>query len=285
MCLIEKKISSRDDFFCISGSSNTYFITCGDSAICFDPGNHIDEEVIKSISLSSLESVFLTSSDRSSCYGLYNIPATNIFAGEKTIEFLKSSYEFLTSDRPGRYNMVDYNQKINWHGWKIKVIASPGLSLDSMSYFLEKDGFRFCISGKSMETSPKDLFLLQHERKGHKYESIKKISNADLLLPSFGEFIPSPAEKADKYVTILKELYIEYSKTSALNFYFPKLLNSENFDPIFARLIELPDFIEYLPNTTSFVIKSESGHCFLADINFPESLNYPDENGLIPDFT
>ena len=140
---LKKLIFSRDDFFCVSEQTNSYFIVYSDKAICFDPGIHINGEILNELGIKSLEYVFLTSSDRSSCIGLNNICPIMIYAGEKTLENM-------TSGSPGRYNMVDFepdkfltasningiislkdNHEIHWHDWVIKILATPGLSLDS----------------------------------------------------------------------------------------------------------------------------------------------------------
>lgn len=310
---LKKFIGSRDDFFLVAGSSNTYFIKNLDGAICFDPGDHIGRDTLKELGISRLEAVFLTSPDRLSCLGLLNITPDKIFAGEGALAILENSFEYLTSDRPGRYDMVDFEPdkyllpvsikgaqsvedgfEMLWKGWNIKAVATPGLSSHSLSYHIEGDGSSFLISGKNFTHMPMDLFLLQHERRGKirgyhgfmeraplLYESLETLSKAAMLLPSKGDIILSPEKMIHEFIARLKELYFEYAKTSALNYYFPDLLN---ISPLTSQPRELPDFVEHIPKTTSFAVKSASGHCFLVDMNYRDSLNWPEDRGYIPDF-
>lgn len=305
------QIAAEPGLLCIQSASGAYAITSGDEAILFDCCMGA-ARALYGMGIKKIRTVYLTSHDRTSCCGLYEMPGVPVFASAGTRRLLENAENLWSGNNGTRYHMVDFDPQknipcsniktagtvsggdvITWNGWTVEVVATPGFSQHDVSYFLSRDGRRLCVCGKLLCKGGKlrGLFLLQQrhdtqvcgyhgfmEGLGSLRGSLDKIKHADMLLPVYGEPENDPygtvetfTDNSDRYMRL-------YSEVSALNFYFPDYLKrNTDYKPAFrAQSVPLPDFIKYIPGTTSFAVISGDKAAFLVDCSMESCLAFLD---------
>ena len=172
---------------------------------------------------------------------------------------------------------------IEWRGTHINVLATPGASGGAVSYLVEAGGRRFCFCGDALCGPGQvwDLYSLQrgfgvigdyHGFLGNRpqlVDSLRRLerSGAGVLVPSHGSPILQPAAAIETTIARLDEAWRNYSSVSALNFYFPHLLEETAADPARmapAETAEPPAFVRRVAYT-SFAVVSETGAALLVD--------------------
>ncbi|NCB17227.1 MAG: MBL fold metallo-hydrolase, partial [Synergistales bacterium] len=292
---------------CIRGAVNTYALTVDGETLLFDcgPGS-------AALVPGKVAAVYLTSHDRTGCAGLYDLPGVPVYASEGTGKLIGNAEAVWAQNEGVRYHMVDFDPQKNlpcadiktagtvadgdvlsWKGWTVTAVCTPGFSKHDMSYFLTSGGRTWCVCGKLLYRGGRigELWLLQqgHDAQVCGYHgfmeglpalrrSLGKIGTAGALLPARGEPEEDPAGAVKKFLENSDAYMRLYSEVSALNFYFPDYLGrNTDFRPAFrAKQLPLPDFIRYIPGTTSFAVLSEDGAAFVADCSMPGVLRYLD---------
>ena len=171
---------------------------------------------------------------------------------------------------------------IEWKGFTIRVLDTPGATDGSVSYCVEADGKTYCFSGDALY-GPGKIWDMHSLQKRYRYgggdyhgflgashvlkNSLARLgsSGADALIPSHGNVIENPSEAAALTIEKLDEAWKNYTAISSLRYYFPKMLIDGEDDPSrmeFAPTIgELP-FLHRIAGSTSFILKSNrAGPC------------------------
>ena len=299
--------------YCIQSAGNTYAIVAESESILFDCGAGVTAEILNDMGIEKIHSVYLTSHDRTSCCGIINIADAPVYASEGTRGLLENAEAIWSEDNKIRYHMVDFEPDKNvpcrnintsgtvsdgdiiiWNGWTIRVINTPGFSKHDVSYLLTYDNISYCVCGKLLYKGGRinELYLLQQ---GHDSEvcgyhgfleglpslhkSLDKIKNADMFLPVCGDTEDNPSTAIEIFKSNSNNYMNLYSEVSALNFYFPNYLKINNkYEPAFrTQTVHLPDFIKYIPGTTSFVVVSKDKSAFVADCSMPKVIEYLDK--------
>ncbi|NLE45880.1 MAG: MBL fold metallo-hydrolase [Chloroflexi bacterium] len=179
---------------------------------------------------------------------------------------------------------VEQGETLNWRGFSIEVMETPGATDGSVSYLVRDGEALIAFTGDVLYGPGRlwDIYSLQkgrgtvrdyHGFMGNRrklIQSLLKVGScgADLLVPSHGSTIASPYAAAGLLVARLDAIWRNYAAISALNFYFPNLLRDTARDAWRMRAVrthDLPGFVRRLPGTTSFAIVSRSGEALLID--------------------
>ncbi len=172
---------------------------------------------------------------------------------------------------------------IAWRGLTIRVLDTPGATTGSVSYLLEGSGSAVCFSGDALY-GPGQIWELYSLQKGfgnvgdyHGFlgnrpalvASLHKLatSGAAILVPSHGAPINDPKAATTLLETRLDALWRNYTAISALNFYFPHLLDETKDDPMRmkpAATAGPPSWVQRV-DYTSFAVISETGAALLID--------------------
>lgn len=129
-------------------------------------------------------------------------------------------------------------QPFRWGPARIEVLSTPGHTDGSLSFRIEVDGRRVVFCGDAIydEGQIWELYSLQKGTGTTDYhgflgarpqlaESLGRIKAAapEMLIPSHGRIIESPAKAIDALVARLDACYDKYVAISALRHYFPKM--------------------------------------------------------------
>ncbi len=172
---------------------------------------------------------------------------------------------------------------IEWRGFSIQVLDTPGATDGSVSYIVETAAQKICLCGDVLSASGQvwDLHSLQkgfgglrdyHGFLGNRNKLIPSLGKlaacgADILVPSHGTPLTNPAEAAAKTEERLDALWRNYTTISALNFYFPAFREDTKDNPQrmeFAATSEAPDWVRRVAYT-SFAVVAEDGATLLID--------------------
>jgi len=190
--------------------------------------------------------------------------------------------QVLTKSLPVSRTVAD-GDVIEWEGHTIHVIETPGATDGSVSYLIEAGGSKVCFSGDALCGPGQvwDLYSMQegfdavgdyHGFLGSRRKLIASLhklasSGAEILVPSHGAPIHDPKPATELLEQRMNEVWRNYAATSALNHYWPALLDDLKDDPLRmtpARTLDVPDWIRRV-GWTSFAVKSETGAAFLID--------------------
>jgi glyoxylase-like metal-dependent hydrolase (beta-lactamase superfamily II) len=179
---------------------------------------------------------------------------------------------------------VGEGDTIEWHGFTIQVLETPGATQGSISYLVQTDDIAICFCGDVLYTPGQvwDFYSFQKGRGDvmdyHGFlgslralvPSLQKVgvSGANLLVPSHGKVIEHPYAATGLTLERLDAARRSHDAVSALHHYFPGLLRDTVRDPWRIRTANTaapPDFVRRIPDTTSFVVVSDSGAALLID--------------------
>ncbi|NOY80298.1 MAG: MBL fold metallo-hydrolase [Kiritimatiellaeota bacterium] len=144
---------------------------------------------------------------------------------------------------------------LEWHGWQIQVLETPGPTDGAVSYVVRHGETCAAFTGDLIAGPGRlwDLFTLQrrHERNGHRVGDYHGFMGAvddlvaglhrvieagpDLLVPAHGEMMDAPATAVRLLEDRVRAVYANYTSISALRWYFPKY-----FEPLGVLPDELP---------------------------------------------
>lgn len=184
---------------------------------------------------------------------------------------------------------------IEWRGYTVHVMETPGASEGAVSYWVDIDGKKLAFVGDLMYGPGKilDLHSLQKAfRKVGDYhgflgmrepliESLHKLTTIapDLAIPSHGIHIDDLASAAGLLEERLDVLYRNYVSVSALNHYFPTQFEDLKDDPARmprAEQLDPPPWIRRVA-FTSFAVISDTGDALLIDCGYDTVLAKLDE--------
>ncbi len=195
---------------------------------------------------------------------------------------------------------VQDGEVIEWNGFRIQVLRTPGYTRESVSYqIIAPGGFQVIAVGDMIQDDGKvpDLFSFQDEipeagiRGYHGYasrlavlrKSLDKIMGIqpDVLAPARGELVVDPKTSVDRLKERIQNLYLNYISTNALYWYFKAphieqcvermLGNGVDYQPMpYSHYEAAPEWI--LNHGTSRILVSDTGHAFLIDCGYDNIL-------------
>jgi glyoxylase-like metal-dependent hydrolase (beta-lactamase superfamily II) len=287
------------------GAVNTGVLKCGERAILIDCDDSLTPARLQSVGINTVERIYCTQHRRPNTAGAAAF-AVPVFVprGERSqFEGAGAYWQdwrnrwHLYHFRPGPLaplwdiplaGVVGEGDVIEWGGFCVSVLDTPGMTDGAVSYSVERCGSggsnnRVIFSGDVLYAAGQvwDVHSLQknngaysdyHGFLGAARElsaSLEKLSQAHAacLIPSHGSPISDPPSAAQLAILRLEQLNRNYTALSAINFYFPHIFHDLRDDPqrmTPAALIDFPDFIRPVA-FTSFAVLSESGGLFLID--------------------
>lgn len=303
-----KDICLSPNLHLLPGAVNTGVLLASDKALLIDCCDSVTFERLQGLGVRWVEMILCTQYRRVHCAGIYPFAEQDaqivVPAGERPLfEDLDAFWSaartrwHIYSFRPGVEVLpapvevsraVQDGDVIEWEGFSIRVIETPGMTDGGVSYVVEQGGDSFCFCGDVICGDGKLPNLHSLQRGGgisdyHGFlgarplllESLDKIANSgpETLVPSHGEPISNPSAAIQNLKTRLNEAWLSYSSISATNYFavmfggafdaVPEIAN----DPRYLKPGEahqIPDFIREAGYTSKYVL-SDSGSAFLVD--------------------
>ncbi|MDO8686421.1 MAG: MBL fold metallo-hydrolase [Clostridiales bacterium] len=299
-----------NNIYIISGAINTGILVRNNKAVLIDCCDTISPEKLLDIGVDTVDMILFTQHRRTHTAGAYQfINKDTRFLVSHRDRHLFENAEAYWEDQENRWHLYHYQpgplvmtkslsvsnticdgDTIEWEGFSIKALETPGPTDGSISYILRDAGKTVCFSGDVIYGYGQvfDLYSLQkgfslmdyHGFIGNieKLEpSLKKLQSyeADVLVPSHGDIIINPLESIIKAMEQLDKLYKNYYSITSINYYFPDYFKRfsghiERMKP--AVCIDPPDFIRFVDSTSS-VLVSENGSALLIDCGNDKVVN------------
>ncbi len=192
-------------------------------------------------------------------------------------------------------------EKVIVNGSTVGVVATPGYTRDSLTFWMEREGSKVAFTGDLILAGGKvpDLYSLQDAipdariRGYHGYAarladlvaSLEKIQSMDfdVLVPARGRIITEPGREIAMLLERVRAVYRNYLSTSALHWYFKEdrmkicaervLGEGADFELMpYSRHDPMPEWI--IAHATSRLLVSETGAGFLIDCGYPKILDF-----------
>jgi glyoxylase-like metal-dependent hydrolase (beta-lactamase superfamily II) len=285
------------------GAVNTGVLTSGDKALLFDCGDSVTPERLANIGVAQVDKILCTQHRRVNVSGAYEfvergaelyVPDAERHLFDKTDEYWSDlnnrwfPYHFqpgpqvLTKPLPVTQT-INEGSFIEWEGYRIRVLDTPGATDGAISYLVEVNGTTYCFSGdvlyapgqvwdlsslqKGFETRDYHGFLGNMRRLVPSLQKIKS-SGTSVIIPSHGEVMHEPESAIQSTIDRLEEAWSSYSSISSLWHYYPDMMagrQSGGQSIISARTHPDIPFLERIPRTTTSLLKSESGAALIID--------------------
>jgi glyoxylase-like metal-dependent hydrolase (beta-lactamase superfamily II) len=201
-----------------------YALIEGDAALLIDAP--IPAENLKAHGVKKVEAVLLTHHHRDTCAALGKYLADKVpvrapkasaawLTPENVRKYWKESLPLRNSNAsylvvPEGFESIDYTledgQKIDWHGWSIQVVTTPGHSRDHVAYAVRKDKSPLYVSCGGALAAPGKLFAPYTTDWDHwtdagltpTAQSLRKLAalKPSILLPAHGPVIKENAVAA-----------------------------------------------------------------------------------------
>lgn len=172
---------------------------------------------------------------------------------------------------------------IEWEGFRVRVLATPGATDGSVSYLVELPERQVCFCGDVL-CGPGQVWELYSLQKGYKTPwdyhgfmgnlrvlrpALEKLAacGAQVLVPSHGPILRPPRQACEATLANLDRLWRNYVYVSSMNHYFPEIMQAIAAGlPTMpsTEIRENPPFIRYA-NATSLAVVSETGAAFVID--------------------
>ncbi len=290
-----------------AGAVNTGVLTAGGRAILIDCDDTLTPARLAELGVRQVERIYCTQHRRPNTAGLaaFSAPvyaprgeAGLLAHGAATWQSWRNRWHLYHS-RPGPQaplrdsplaGTVQEGEQLDWGGFRLRVLDTPGMTDGAVSYVVTAPGAEtrtvaFCGDVLYGPGQVWDVHALQKNSGTfsdyHGFlgaaptliASLRKLGAAGAagLIPSHSEaragVITDPAGAVQATIQRLEAVRRNYAAISAVNFYFPEMLEDLRGDP--ARMapgaqLDFPDFI--LPvAATSYAVRSESGALFLID--------------------
>ncbi|MHB0875000.1 MAG: MBL fold metallo-hydrolase [Anaerolineae bacterium] len=291
------------DLCVLHGAVNTGVLTSGDRAVLFDCCDTVTPEALAALGVRHVDAIFCTQHRRPNTAGVYPF----LELGAAVIAPAAERHLFEDVDTfwgawLNRWHLADVlppaqvavraipvaravaeGDSVEWQGYAIRVIETPGATAGAVSYVVEVGGSSVCFSGDVLYGPGQlwELYSLQrhfgvisdyHGFLGSRQQllpSLQRLASvgADLLVPAHGEVMRDPAAAVAATIERLEAVWHNYCSISALNFYFPHLLDDTIEDPARFRpapQYDVPPFVRFVAYT-SFAVVSDSGAALLLD--------------------
>lgn len=289
--------------YVLEGAANTGVLVQDGKALLFDCCDSVTPHRLAGLGVRSVETVCCTQHRRPNAAGAYAfVDAGAQLVVPKNERSLFDEVDAYWNDWKNRWHVyhcqpgpqvlakpipvtrsVAEGGVIEWRGFQIRVLDTPGATDGSVSYLIEDDGttFGFCGDVLCGPGQVWDLYSLQkgfdvigdyHGFLGNRRAlapSLHKLSacGAAVLVPSHGAPIRDPRAATALVEQRLDALWRNYTAISALNFYFPTLFADTKDDPKRmppAATAKPPAWIRRVA-FTSFAVVSETGAALLID--------------------
>ena len=295
-----------DNLHVYGGPINVGILRSGDTALLLDCGDAAVADALPDLGVTHVERILFTHHHRDQACGASRFvkTATKLVAPEAERAWFEN-VESYWNDPKSRWDIYNFHphrlmltesvpvaatvkpgDKITWHGATITVLDTPGHTDGSVSYLVEVDGRKFVFCGDVICDAGKiwELYSLQkgyqrgtrrisdyHGFLGAQDALIEgldriKASKPDVLVPSHGNIMDSPADAVDKLLAQLDKCYDRYVRISALRHYFPQLFEDFAGRPGHMPIgpgIEVPECLRHFG--TSWVIVSKDKAAFVLD--------------------
>ena len=287
----------------LHGDTNVGVLQTGDRALLIDCCEQVTPDELAALGIHQVDRILCTQHRLPNVAGAYPFIATGSdLVVPETERALFDQVETHWNDWRNRWHVyhqqpgpqviprailvsqtVGDGDRIEWEGWSIRVLETPGSTDGSISYLIESQDQRLCFSGDLIYAPGQlwDLYSLQkgfgiigdyHGFMGNHKKLIASLSKVldhapALLLPSHGEPIEDPPSAVNLLIERLERLWRNYTATSCLNHYFPDLFEDTKDDPqrfVPAATATPPAWVERVA-FTSFAVISEIGAALLID--------------------
>jgi len=302
-------VKLTDHCYIFRGAVNTGILIRNHKALLFDCCDTLMEEGLEKLGVEEVDRILFTQHRRTHTAGAYRfVEKGTQFIVPCEEKHLFHSVEAYWEDEKNRWHLY-HNQPgplvmtkslpvsaavregdvIEWEGFRIDVVDTPGVTDGSVSYVIKDSGKTICFSGDVIYGygQVSDIYSLQkgfttldyHGFMGNMKKlvpSMKKLQalETDMLVPSHGELIRNPSPSIHKTIERLDALLDNYRSISSMNYYFPDYFGEDgnDFEKMnTAKCTEFPDYIKAI-GFTSFVILSDTGAALLIDCGHTETI-------------
>ncbi len=267
--------------------ANTGILRHGSEAIVINPATPGLWEALRQSGVRSVEHVLFTHHRRELADGWPELmaacrPQVHVPAAEESLFAHPASYwndpkcrwQALCSHMPYHVTHThplepDFTHTdgvlLEWHDWRIRVLATPGYTDGSITYLAEHDNRTVAFCGDLIYGPGRirDLYCLQHhgKRNGHEVGDYHGFMGAmetvidslltireqvpEHIVPAHGVVMDRPADAIDLLVSRLRLAYHNYVSISALRWYFPRYFDG------FSRDAETLPMQETFPQPTN----------------------------------
>lgn len=286
----------------LHGAVNAGVLVSGERALLFDCCDSVTPESLAALGVHRVDWILCTQHRRPNVAGAYSFVAGGArVAAPASERHLFEEVDAYWADWHNRWHL--YHQRpsqvlasplpvcraladgdaIEWQGYTVRVLDTPGATDGSVSYVVTVAGTTVCFCGDVLY-GPGQVWDLHSLQKGfdvisdyHGFlgnrprllASLRRLgaAGADVLVPAHGPVVRHPAAAVQLTAERLDELWRNYASVSALNYYFPHLLDDTRNDP--ARMepaptLEPPPFVRRVAST-SFALISQDGAALLVD--------------------
>lgn len=215
----------------------------------------------------------------------------NEFATKRFHDYAQQSTKTLAEALPIDRWVAD-GDSIDWNGFSIDVVSTPGYTRGAVSYVVGIEGRKIAFTGDLIYGDGQlfDLYSLQDEipaaqvRGYHGYAarladvvaSCRKIAalKPDVLVPARGPIIREPSAAIAKLIARSEKLYRNYLSTNALHWYFKR----GRMETCGRRVLGKDAAIELMPyshhedmpqwvwhHSTTRLLIAGDGHAFMLD--------------------
>ena len=287
------------------GAINTGVLVSGDRALLFDCCDTVTSERLKDIGVKKVDMILCTQHRRVNVAGAYEFVnnGAELVVPEKERDLFDKTEEYW-SEWKNRWHLyyaqpgpdvlayplpvnrsVKEGDTIQWEGYNIRVLDTPGATMGAVSYLVDVGGKTFCFSGDALY-GPGQIWDIYSLQKGYDYgvgdyhgflgnrrlliPSLKKLGScgASALIPSHGSVINNPLEATELTIERISKVWLNFSSITSLRHFFPEMVaeggavNAEIFPAALWK--DKVDFCIRIPETT-WVIISETGAAFVMD--------------------
>lgn len=287
----------------LEGAVKTGVLIAGSKAILFDCCDSVTFDRLADLGVEKVDMVLCTQHRRTNTAGAYGFVERGarliVPAGERYLFDDPATY---WNDPKNRWHIyhhqpgpqvpavplsvaraVQEGDVVEWEGFSIRVLDTPGATDWSVSYLVEVEGQKICFSGDAVYGPGQvwDFYSLQkgfdcisdyHGFLGNKFKLIPSLEKlgacgADVLVPSHGNLIRDPGVATGMVIERLDTIWRNYTAISCLNHYFPDLFKDVKDDPQRMKPVathDAPDFVRRVPGPC-FALISETGAALLMD--------------------
>ena len=300
----------NDDCLVIPGSVNTGVLRAGDRALLFDCAAEVTAAVVAELGIARVERICCTQHRLPNVGGAYAFVATGaeliVPRAERHLFDAVEAYWANPQNRFHNYHAqpgpqvlprslavardVAEPDVIEWGGFTIRVLDTPGATDGSISYLVETGGVLVAFVGDALY-GPGRVWDFHSLQKGHglvgDYHGF--IGNRFKLVPSLDKLVATgtrvwvpahgkPFRRPQVAVALFKQrldaLWRNYTAISCLNHYFPGVFDDTKDDPLRLKPVatrEPPSWVRRVPGP-AFAVVSDTGAALAIDCGTPAAV-------------